>query len=138
MAERCGACGRFTSGHPMTDKPRLADARRLADAASKSPWTYGVVGFQEPEAHELRDGNNMTITTLGYDEASYHDVEFMTASRTLVPAMEQALRDVLALAAKWEQGATRWADPLPVPPEVEQVRAAIAAHLDIEGGSERA
>jgi hypothetical protein len=41
-----------------------------------------------------------------------------------------ALRAVLALADKWEHGATRWADPLPVPLEVEQVRTAIESALD--------
>ena len=31
----------------------------------------------------------------------------------------------LALADKWEHGALRWADPLPVPPEVGLIREAL-------------
>jgi hypothetical protein len=32
---------------------------------------------------------------------------------------------VAALADKWEHGALRWADPLPVPPEVGLIREAL-------------
>lgn len=133
----------------MTDKPRLADARRLADAATEGVWinlpqddgVYIAGACDHVGCHDY-PMDHPNVLRIVEDEAvcgmSQEDAEFIAASRTLVPAMEQALRDVLALADKWEQGATRWADPLPVPPEVEQVRAAIAAHLDIEGGSERA
>jgi hypothetical protein len=41
-----------------------------------------------------------------------------------------ALRAVLALADRWEHGALRWADPLPVPPYVALVRDAITVILD--------
>lgn len=40
-----------------------------------------------------------------------------------------ALERVLAIAGKAERQATRWADPLPVPEWVAQVRAAIAEEL---------
>lgn len=37
-------------------------------------------------------------------------------------AAQQRVRD---LADKWEHGALRWADPLPVPPELELILAAL-------------
>jgi hypothetical protein len=35
---------------------------------------------------------------------------------------------VAALADRWEAGAQRWATPLPVPPEVDELRTLLAEH----------
>jgi hypothetical protein len=40
-------------------------------------------------------------------------------------AAEARVQRVRALADEWEQGALRWAQPLPVPPEVARIRAAL-------------
>lgn len=46
-----------------------------------------------------------------------------------VPQLTAALRAALDLADEWERGATRWEQPLPVPPQVGQLRDAITAAL---------
>lgn len=48
-----------------------------------------------------------------------HDIELLRAERAGLAAV---IGQINALADRWEYGATRWADPLPVPREVEQVR----------------
>lgn len=45
------------------------------------------------------------------------------------PRLIAAIERVLRLAAGHEHGALRWADPLPVPPWIPQLRVAIAAEL---------
>lgn len=42
-----------------------------------------------------------------------------------VIAQAEIIDRVAALADKWERGALRWADPLPVPPEVGLIREAL-------------
>lgn len=44
------------------------------------------------------------------------------------------LRAVLDLADRWEHGALRWTDPLPVPAEVHLIRRAVAETLGVEEG----
>ncbi|MDA8440472.1 MAG: hypothetical protein M0Z51_16660 [Propionibacterium sp.] len=82
----------------MTALPSLADARRLAQEATDGPWEwhgYGTAGatLARPNLpyHEL----NILKTTDDWPP-SEPDAEFMAASRDLVPAMERAIRAVLA------------------------------------------
>lgn len=62
------------------------------------------------------------------------DAEKATMERLLIEGVDQvrlydALEAVLKLADKGEHGATRWADPLPVPVWVHAVRRAVAGPL---------
>ena len=132
----------------MTDKPNLADARRVAEAATQGPWYWEPPSDESyPDGDEsLRssgvkdDGttynggvsyDKVVLSGRGYDAsgttASDEDREFIAASRTLVPAMEQALRDVLASrpnhAAVCRCGACS---------QHKRTVRAITAHLDIE------
>ena len=57
------------------------------------------------------------------------DAELIAAAPEIAEAyleMAAKVERVAALADKWEHGALRWADPLPVPPEVGLIREALA------------
>lgn len=130
----------------MTDRPRLADARRLADAATEGPWE----AFGQVLAHNFGPGDCKGCSGMpapahepacGWEQIGQMaepDAEFIAASRTLVPAMEQALRDVLALLSGYEQALDEDGDRVCfTEPRLRRLysefRRAITAHLDIEG-----
>ena len=76
---------------------KLDEWAALAEKAMPGPWTWSVVGYQEPDAHVLRDADNQTLAILGYDEPSYRAVTFIAASRTAVPTLVAALRAIETL-----------------------------------------
>lgn len=152
----------------MTDKPRLADARRLADAATEGPWywrntldplllgerskavmTFARMGMQGAQP-QFRGPDGYLIDAGRENLYDFPDARFIAASRQLVPAMEQALRAVLALhmqgfaygvpvcmTCSQVKDADEWDDPNddPIPswlPYPCPTIRAITAHLDIE------
>ena len=126
----------------MTDKPNLADVRRVTEAATGGPWA--VPGFGDPL---LGPSDVCTEGEPGYRhiicEGAGHDAEFIAASRTLVPALLAAVDAVLALHQPCNVGGkqlceycTATGDPFCTPDGTDEwpcptVRA-ITAHLDIE------
>ncbi|RIJ76596.1 hypothetical protein D1871_11015 [Nakamurella silvestris] len=77
---------------------------------------------------EIRDPNKrwerfwLTVQRAeGKSPATLRDI-----AEARVAELEAVVARVSALADRWEHGALRWAEPLPVPPEVAQVRAALA------------
>lgn len=139
----------------MTDKPRLADARRLADAATEGPWYWeppSGESFPMNDESLMSSGAKVDGTTYdktvlsgwGYDacgtDASDEDREFIAASRQLVPALLAAVDAVLAVHVPLNDlGSPPCAHCLGdedgesvfVPWPCPTVRA-ITAHLDIE------
>ena len=128
----------------MSARDYLAAVQQRADAATNGPWT-AVRIYHRPESRYADDhwcwqvgpqgdpgddDDESFVDCIREDELDASDLaELIAASRTDVPCLVAALTAVLDLADRWERGATRWADPLPVPPEVEQLRAAITEHL---------
>jgi anti-sigma factor RsiW len=64
-----------------------------------------------------------------WDEPEARDREKLLAEverlRTELARQAEQITAVRALADKWEHGALRWANPLPVPPEVALIREAL-------------
>jgi len=114
----------------MTARDELDQIRQRAEDATDGPWFIDSIEsgehavFVSEDSDELGWGGSRVAQGVTGTNA-----EFIAASRTDVPCLVAALTAVLDLADRWERGATRWADPLPVPPEVEQLRAAITEHL---------
>ena len=127
----------------MTDKPNLADARRVTEAATEGPWA--VPGFGDPL---LGPSDVCTEGEPGYRhiicEGAGHDAEFIAASRTLVPALLAAVDAVLAECDGEIDVHSRHREQSGLDPDhrpcesasrarfAQRIRAAITAHLDIE------
>ena len=127
----------------------LAAIRRRADAAIPLPWSlerescdcgggYGCshgswpyclrlpVPKTEHEDGKTRD-YDFSFTEIG--DFPMETAEFMVAARTDVPRLLAAVDAALKVSAQYENGCTRWAEPLPVPTWIPRLRAAVAAAL---------
>lgn len=130
----------------MTDKPSLADARRVTAAATRGPWTFSDTTDVRGHKGEFRapspDNGFMLVDPWCNDD----DAEFIAASRTLVPALLAAVDAVLALhrpSPRWVFARDEHVTICETCTNTEVARSravmwpcptvrAIAAHLDIE------
>ncbi|GAB2457726.1 hypothetical protein [Xylanimonas ulmi] len=111
----------------------LAEHRRLTDALGGAREAYDQAGAAYArEADVLRTRAERAEATLALRREWRDAARQFAAERDLLAA---TLAEVAALADRWEHGALRWADPLPVPPEVGQVRA-ILARADRDGADQ--
>ena len=69
-----------------------------------------------------------TAQTTPNDREPDAEQEHMIVTQ-LLPGFVAAVEAVLAVAAKHEHGATRWADPLPVPTWIPELREAVSGGL---------
>jgi len=116
-------------------QPRF-QARKGKDA------DYGMVAASEgdmpiyevsPQATERADP---TVYRGDITGLRHPDAELMAAAPEIAEAyleLAAKVERVAALADKWEHGALRWADPLPVPPEVGLIREALAGMGEGDG-----
>lgn len=108
-------------------RPSLAEARRVAEAATEGPWfrEYGDVILSTPDPQSLAEGYEDPQRARVFRRARHlpqnspqaiADAAFAVGSRTLVPAMEQALRAVLAVHVRMDANGGSWcgvcADPV--------------------------
>lgn len=134
----------MTEEAPMTDTAaRLAAIEARANAAAEEPWEASSdvggasnVVVLRPYAMYAVVRDRAAPDTPAGDVWLADNARFIAHARTDVPWLveqvrrrDAAIAAVLRLSDEWERGATRWANPLPVPPEVELLRAAIAAEL---------
>lgn len=121
----------------MTEKPNLADARRVTEAATEGEWinlpslddgVYIVGACDHVGCHDY-PMDHPDVLRIKDDEVLYglsqEDAEFIAASRTLIPALLAAVDAVLALHGPFtgENSAEDY---------MRAVRATVTAHLDIE------
>lgn len=75
---------------------KLSEIEKAAEGATSGPWKRGwYAGVVDPKSRVMtdRDGYNSCLA----DYLSEPDATFIAASRTAVPALTAALRDVLTL-----------------------------------------
>jgi hypothetical protein len=125
----------------MTAPEPLAWLDALAEThgkATEGPWAHivddhGRKGIEHSLWSESADGYVAEQLVSRYAEA---DAAAIVAAHNALPELLRLAREryaleaaVLALADKWEHGATRWENPLPVPPEVAHLRSTVTAAL---------
>ena len=109
----------------MNISQKLDEIERVANAATEGPWFLDAGGDRGVYTERRPSSTSEDVASAFHRE----DEAFIADARTTVPTLVAALRAVLDLTGQWEHGATRWANPLPVPVEVAQVRDAITKAL---------
>lgn len=140
----------------MTDKPNLADVRRVAEAATEGEWinlpslddgVYIVGACDHVGCHDY-PMDHPDVLRIKEDEVLYgmsqEDATFIAASRTLIPALLAAVDAVLAECDGEIDVHSRHREQSGLDPDhrpcesasrarfAQRIRAAITAHLDIE------
>lgn len=100
--------------------------RTMLDAATDGPWEPTQENLTHPRDYDIKAANGLLVA---YDREEYTgcvlrcNAPLIAAAPDLAAEVLRLREGIKALADKWEYGATRWADPLPVPPEVDALRA---------------
>lgn len=119
---------------PDTERiERLAEIRGRAAAAAHDGTmlvsSAGPTFILVPEYDDAIVARVVTEEDAEFVAAAWQDVPYLldeVARLTgLLAERDATVRRVRDLADRWEHGATRWADPLPIPVEVHQLRAAL-------------
>ncbi len=116
------------TGHNPQD---LDPLRKIAEAPGVTPGPW--VAYDRGIGYEVHDANGYELTGGMRETFDKADAEFIAAFDPLqvlalitrTEQAEAAVARVRELADKWEAGALRWEDPLPVPKEVFLLREAL-------------